>query len=97
MRSWPFLSLAAVTLLVGVAWHLSGMTRDNGTLGRAVFGFVSVLGAPFIGSMRLAGRLLGSSPARPIVALLLGLLPYLIADLLLRRRRATSAGRSAAG
>jgi hypothetical protein len=86
VRSWPFLSLAAVTLVIGVLWHLGGVGRDDGTLGRILFGIVSVLGAPFIGAQRLS-RALGDTPVRPWVALLLGLAPYVIGDLLFRRRR----------
>ena len=86
IRSWPFLTLAVVTLLVGVAWHLAGIGKDDGAIGRGLFAIVSVLGAPFIGAQRLA-RMLGDSPLRPWVALIVGLAPYVIADLLWRRRR----------
>ena len=86
IRSWPFITLSVVTLLVGVAWHLAGIGKDDGALGRGLFAVVSVLGAPFILAQRLA-RTLGESPFRPWVALIVGLAPYVIADLLLRRRR----------
>jgi hypothetical protein len=86
VRSWPFLTLAVVTLAVGVLWHLAGVARDDGVLGRLLFGAVSVLGAPFIAAQRLS-RTLGDTPLRPAIALLLGLAPYVLADLLLRRRR----------
>ena len=86
IRLWPFLSLAVVTLLAGVAWHLAGIGKDDGALGRGLFAVVSVLGAPFIAAQRLA-RTLGESPFRPWVALFVGIAPYVIADLLLRRRR----------
>ena len=86
IRSWPFLTLAVITLLVGVAWHLGGVGKDDGALGRGLFAIVSVLGAPFIAAQRLA-RMLGDSPFRPWVALIVGLAPYVIADLLWRRRR----------
>ena len=86
VRSWPFLSLAVVTLVVGVLWHLGGVGRDDGTMGRVLFGIVSVLGAPFIAAQRVS-RSLGDMPLRPLIVLLLGLLPYLLADILLRRRR----------
>lgn len=86
VRSWPFLTLAVATLVVGVLWHLGGIGRDDGIPGRVLFGIVSVLGAPFIAAQRLS-RSLGDMPLRPLIALLLGLLPYVLADLLLRRRR----------
>ena len=86
IRSWPFLTIAVVTLLVGVAWHLAGIGKDDGALGRGLFAIVSVLGASFIGAQRLASTL-GDSPLRPWVALIVGLAPYVIADLLWRRRR----------
>jgi hypothetical protein len=86
VRSWPFLTLAVITLAVGVLWHLAGIGRDDGVLGRLLFGVVSVLGAPFIAAQRLS-RTLGDTPLRPAIALLLGLAPYVFADLLLRRRR----------
>ena len=86
VRSWPFLSLAVVTLIVGVLWHLGGIGRDDGALGRVLFGIVSILGAPFIGAQRLS-RSLGDTPLRPWIALILGIAPYVIADLLVRRRR----------
>ena len=86
VRSWPFLTLAVVTLVVGVLWHLAGVARDDGVLARLLFGAVSVLGAPFIAAQRLS-RTLGDTPLRPAIALLLGLAPYVLADLLLRRRR----------
>ena len=86
VRSWPFLTLAAATLVIGVLWHLGGISRDDGTLGRVLFAIVSVLGAPFIAAQRLS-RMLGDLPLRPLIALLLGLAPYVVADLLLRSRR----------
>lgn len=86
VRSWPFLTLAALTIVVGILWHVGGVDRDDGMAGRILFGVVSVLGAPFIAAQRLS-RSLADMPLRPLIALLLGVAPYLLADLLLRRRR----------
>ncbi len=86
VRAWPFMTLAAVTILIGIAWHAAGAARDDGGIGQAMFAIVSIIGAPFIAAQRLS-RELGTSPLRPVVALLLGLAPYLIADLVLRARR----------
>jgi hypothetical protein len=55
-------------------------------MGKALFAVVSVLGAPFIGAMRFTGQFV-TGPLRPLMALLLGLAPYVVADLLLRHYR----------
>jgi hypothetical protein len=85
VRSRPFLCLAVVTILIGVLWHSpiigSGATRD------ALAGVVSVIGAPFIGAMRLSTSLLDGSRLTPLLGLVLGIAPYLLADWLLARYR----------
>lgn len=87
LRSRPFLCLAFFTVLLGVLWHspLGDSAADHSIL-RLV---ISIIGAPFIASMRLVSAVLGDSIATPLVGLLLGLSPYLLADWLWRKRRAT--------
>jgi len=87
IKSWPFLTLAAFTLIVGVAWHALGVNRDSGPPGAAFFWFAYILGAPFIGAMTLMTRVVGVPSVRPLLGLIIGLAPYLAADLLLRQRR----------
>jgi hypothetical protein len=81
----PFLSLACVTLCLGALWHspLGDAFADH-SIARAV---IAIIGAPFIASMRAANSALGPSNLTPLVGLVLGLSPYLIADWLWRRRR----------
>ena len=86
-RNRPFLTLSVFTLAVGVAWHLSGLDRDDGPLGLALFGISYVLGLPFILAMRLAGSVVSNPVLRGVLGFALGLVPYLVADGLLRRRR----------
>lgn len=88
---WPFLTVAAATLVIGGLWH---WTTDGSRSG-VVFWIVSVLGAPFIAAMRWATRAVGwSPPYTQLVGFVLGLVPYVVAELLLkavrRRRRAAS-------
>ncbi len=90
LRSRPFVSLALFTLAVGVVWHLSGLDRNEGPLGSGLFAISYVLGFPFIMAMRLVGGVVTNPMVRGILGLALGLLPYLVADGLLRRRRTTT-------
>jgi hypothetical protein len=87
-RNRPFLTLALFTLAVGVVWHLSGLDRDDGPLGSTLFVLSYVLGMPFILAMRLVGSVVSNPMLRGVLGLALGLLPYLVADRLLLRRRA---------
>ncbi|HEX7939677.1 MAG TPA: hypothetical protein VF483_11880 [Gemmatimonadaceae bacterium] len=87
IKAWPFLSLAAFTLVVGVVFHLVGVTRTSPPLGAAFFWFSAVIGSPFIGGMTLATRTVSISALRPLVGLIIGLLPYVAAEILLRRYR----------
>ena len=87
LRERPFLALALFTLVVGALWHLSGVGRDDGPLGYALFAISYVLGAPFIAVMRLVGAVVTQPAIRGALGLVLGLLPYLAADEALRRRR----------
>jgi hypothetical protein len=89
VRAWPFLSLAAFTLVVGVVWHLSGVGHGSSFLGVAFYWFAIGLGAPFVAAQKAAAVLVSAGKLRPLVGLVLGLTPYLIADLWLRRRRAS--------
>lgn len=92
LRGRPFLTLALFTLAVGVVWHLSGLDADEGPLGFSAFVISYVLGLPFILAMRLVGSIVSSPMLRGVLALTLGLMPYLAADGLLRRRRAHKQG-----
>lgn len=91
-RNRPFLALALFTLAVGVVWHLSGLDADEGPLGVSAFVISYVLGMPFILAMRLVGSVVSNPIIRGVLALTLGLLPYLAADELLRRRRVRRQG-----
>ena len=86
-RSRPFLALALFTLAVGVVWHLAGLDSHEGPLGYSLFVITYVLGLPFILAMRLVGSVVSNPMIRGVLGLALGLLPYLAADGLLRRRR----------
>lgn len=90
VRRWPFLTLAGITLVIGVLWHVARARPDLAGVASATFALVSVIGAPFIAAMRLATATLGDSRLTPLVGLLLGLAPYVAADWLYRRRRRTS-------
>lgn len=94
LRSRPFLCLACLTVLLGVLWHaaLAGSASEHAVL----TGVIRVVGAPFIGAMRLSNALLGGSSITPFVGLILGLSPYLLADWLLRKVRLRRATASAA-
>jgi hypothetical protein len=82
VRRRPFLCLAIVTIAIGAAWHaLSPELRTPSTP------VMNVIGAPFIGAMRLSRRLVGGSPVTPLLGLLMGLAPYVLADWLLARAR----------
>ena len=87
IRGWPFLTLAAFTLAVGVAWHLSGVGKGGTPLGVAFYWFAAVLGAPFVAAQKTATALVAAKSLRPLVGLVLGLAPYVAADVWLRRRR----------
>ena len=83
LRRRPFLCLAVVTIVIGAAWHaLSPETRASSTP------LMEVIGAPFIGAMRLSRPIVGASPMTPLLGLLIGLAPYVLADWLLARARA---------
>lgn len=83
VRRHPFLCLGLATMVIGAAWHaLSPGLRGSSAP------VVTVIGAPFIGAMRLSRSLLGSSPLTPLLGTLIGLAPYVLADRLLSRARA---------
>ena len=87
LRERPFLLLALFTLVLGAVWHLSGVSADVGPLGFALFAISYVLGTPFIVAMRLVGSVVSHPALRGVLALILGILPYLAADEAVRRRR----------
>lgn len=85
VRRWPFVTLAIFTLVLGAVWHALGGGARSGV----AFTIVSIVGAPFIAAMRWATRGLGMSPPFSQVAgFILGLTPYLIAEVVLRVVRA---------
>jgi hypothetical protein len=87
VRQRPFLTLALVTLAVGAVWHLSGLNENQGPLGAAMFALAYVLGLPFILAMRLVGSVVTQPALRGVLGFVLGILPYLAADEVVRRRR----------
>ncbi len=92
LRERPFLVLAFFTLIVGAMWHLSGLDSDQGPVGSALFAISYVLGMPFIMAMRLVGSVVSHPALRGVLGFALGMLPYLAADELLRRRRLRKRG-----
>jgi hypothetical protein len=82
VRRRPFLCLAIVTIVIGAVWH--ALSPELRATSAPVMG---VIGAPFIGAMRLSRGLVGSSPMTPLLGTLIGLAPYLLADWLLARVR----------
>jgi hypothetical protein len=87
VRRRPFLTLALITLAVGAVWHLSGLNAEEGPLGSAMFAIAYVLGMPFILAMRLVGSVVTHPALRGVLGFVLGMLPYLAADEVVRRRR----------
>ncbi|HJU64436.1 MAG TPA: hypothetical protein VJ596_02105 [Gemmatimonadaceae bacterium] len=84
LRHHPFLLVALLTLLLGAIWHSSLIAESARPSLRPV---MTIIGAPFIASMRLVNGALGPSPVTSLLATALALVPYLLADLLLRRWR----------
>lgn len=86
LRRYPFLCLGLLTMAIGALWHSPLLPMD---LRVSTMPVVKVIGASFIGGMRLSQSLLGASALTPLVGTALGITPYLIADWLLawRRRR----------
>jgi hypothetical protein len=73
-------------LAIGLAW-IDPRPYDDGGLGSLTYGITFSLGAPFVTAARLLVRWLGperSGLTWPL-ALPLGLIPYLLAELLVRR------------
>ena len=93
-RNHPFLLLAIFTVLVGGAYHLAGIDRDT-TTGSVLYAATYALGFIFINATRLARAVIANPAIAGIVSLGMALIPYLLADWLLRRRRATNEGRQA--
>ena len=93
LRSRPFLCLAFGTVLLGVLWHTS--LANSATGHTFLTGAMTVVGAPFIAAMRFSNALFGDASATPLVGLLLGLVPYLLADWLLQKIRSRRANGSA--
>lgn len=87
-RRNPFFILAALTIVFGVVWHSPLIGADARPTLQPVF---TVVGFPFITAMRLVNRMIGGSPLTPLAGLLLGLVPYVIADVIWRRVRRSTA------
>ena len=87
LRNWPFLSVGLLTLAFGLALEVFGEPF------RPLVPFVRVLIVP-LWLMRTLEMVVGigswSGPLQIVVALPLLLLPYVAADLLLRRARRCS-------
>jgi len=89
---FPFLALAALTLVVGGAWHAAHVSPAT-RYGHALTVFASVLGAPFIVAQRVASSALGPGVVARVAGFLLGVMPYVLCELALMALRAR--GRSA--
>lgn len=82
-----FLLLGIFTILVGGWWHTSGIDPSASASGAAVHRVVSVLGFFFITATRFLRSLTDNFAISGIGSIVLGLIPYLLADWALRRRR----------
>ena len=87
LRNHAFLLLGIVTILVGAWWHTSGIDPNASAGGAAAYRVVYVLGFFFITAMRLLRSLTDNFAVSGIGSMVLGILPYLLADWLVRRRR----------
>lgn len=94
LRSRPFACLALATVLLGVLWHTT--LADDAGRDSVLSVVMSIVGAPFIFAMRSSSALFGDSRVTPLVGLVLGLVPYVLADWLLQRLRSSRVNRSAA-
>ena len=88
LRLHPFLSLAALTFGLFALVATTRPDYDDGGIGGILFVLLSLLGQPFLLTMRLMRTAFGDSPVIVIVGWILGLLPYLAADVGLRHWRA---------
>jgi hypothetical protein len=86
-RNHPFLLLGLFTIVVGGLYHRLGIDQSTAS-GVALHGAVSALGFIFINMIRVTSRLIPNFAIAGLVSSLVGLVPYLLADWLLRRRRA---------
>lgn len=86
-----FLLLGIGTILVGGWWHMSGMDPSAGTLGAVTHRVVYALGIFFILATRFLRSLTDNFAISGVGSMVLGILPYLAADWMLRRRRRAGA------
>ena len=93
-RDHPFMLLAVFTVMVGGLYHASGIDR-NTPVGSVLYGATYALGFIFINATRFANALTENRAVAGVISLALGILPYLLGDILLRRRRAARAARGA--
>lgn len=91
----PFLLLGIVTILIGGWWHTSGIDPNASATGAAVYRVVYVLGFFFIAATRVLRSLTDNVAVSGIGSLVLGIIPYLVADWALRRRRRGRIGKAA--
>jgi hypothetical protein len=87
LRLHPFLSLAALTLGVFALVATTRPDYDDGGIGGILFVLLLALGQPFLLAMRLMRTTFGDSTVVVIVGWILGLLPYVAADVALRHWR----------
>ena len=88
LKARPFLVLAVFTVAIGFAWHASGLKGNEGPWQYALYIAVYIIGFPFITAVRWLTHLIGNPAVAGSLGLLIGLIPYLIADVILRRARA---------
>ncbi len=82
LRTRPFLSLAVATIALGLLWHLSGLNKEDSP---ALYAAVYAVGLPFITVTQFMHSAIQSRALAGVLSLALGVLPYLLADWLLRR------------
>ena len=87
VKARPFLVLAIITIAIGFAWHASGLKGNEGPWQHALYIAVYIIGFPFITAVQWLTHITGHPAIAGSLGLLIGLIPYLIADALLRRAR----------
>jgi hypothetical protein len=78
--------LGLVTIVIGLTYHRVGIDQST-TFGVALHGLVKGLGFIFINMIRVTSRRIANPAIAGLVSSLIGLIPYVAADWLLRRRR----------
>lgn len=87
----PFLALAILTILVGAAYHFAGLNR-SAPPDSPLHSAIAIIGFVFITTTRVTHSVIQTPALAGLVALPIALVPYVFADWLLRRYRASRTG-----